>query len=244
MKKVFSLLMVAFAMTAMVACSDKDNDNGSDNWVDLGLPSGLLWAKCNLGATAPEEYGDYFAWGETAVKSLYDWSTYRYCNGDSSQMTKYCNDAAYGVAGFTDQLTVLEPGDDAAAVRLGSGARTPTKAEWEELMANTTSEWTTQNGVYGRKLTARNGNSIFLPAAGGWWDADYEGIGEHGGYWSATLCTDSAFCAWDFGIGDDDQDLYAADRKYGLSLRAVRTKNGEKVKMLSCEDVKGELVKM
>ncbi len=208
----------------LCACGDKENDNtGNDNWVDLGLPSGLLWAKCNLGAGTPEGYGDYLAWGETSTKNLYDWSTYHYCTGDSSQMTKYCNDAAYGADGYTDHLTVLEADDDAARVRLGSGVRTPTKAEWEELMANTTSEWTSQNGVYGRKFTARNGKSLFLPAAGGWWDADYEGAGEHGGYWSATLCTDSAFCAWDFGIGGDDQDLYAADRKYGLSLRAVKS---------------------
>jgi len=217
-----AMVTALMCLPVFIASCSKDDDNNNDGWVDLGLPSGTLWAKCNLGADSPEGYGDYFAWGETSTKVLYDWSTYRYCNGDSSQMTKYCNDAAYGADGFTDQLTVLEPGDDAAAVRLGSGAHTPTKAEWEELMANTTSEWTTQNGVYGRKLTSRNGNSLFLPAAGGWWDADYEGTGEHGGYWSATLCTDSAFCAWDFGIGDDDQDLYAADRKYGLSLRAVK----------------------
>lgn len=203
------------------ACGDKDN-TGNDNWVDLGLPSGLLWASCNFGASSPEGYGDYLAWGETSAKSLYDWSSYRYCTGDSSKMTKYCNDAIYGANGFTDNLTVLEASDDAATVRLSGGARTPTKAEWEELVNNTTSEWTTQNGVNGRKLTARNGKSLFLPAAGGWWDADYEGAGEHGGYWSSTLCTDSAFCAWDFGIGTDDQELFAADRKYGLSLRPVK----------------------
>ena len=84
------------------------NTNNDHEWVDLGLPSGTLWATCNVGATKPEEYGDYFAWGETKQKNIYNLDTYRYCNnGDVKQLTKYCSDLEYGYHGFTDNLTVL-----------------------------------------------------------------------------------------------------------------------------------------
>ena len=83
-------------------------------WVDLGLPSGTLWATCNVGANAPEEYGDYFAWGETAPKDYYDWSTYKWCKGSYNTMTKYCTNSSYGYNGFTDGKTELDPEDDAA----------------------------------------------------------------------------------------------------------------------------------
>ena len=134
-------------------------------WVDLGLPSGTKWYSCNVGVTTPWEYGDYFAWGETTTKDYYDWSTYAYGTGENA-LTKYCNNADNGLNGFTDGLTTLESTDNAATTILGSGARTPTQAEWQELVDNTTSEWTTMDGVYGRKFTASNGKSIFLPAAG------------------------------------------------------------------------------
>ena len=83
-------------------------------YVDLGLPSGTLWATCNVGADTPEGYGDYFAWGETQPKDVYNWSNYQYCNGSHDQLTKYCNNSSYGYNGFTDNLTTLQPGDDAA----------------------------------------------------------------------------------------------------------------------------------
>jgi len=135
-------------------------------WVDLGLPSGLLWAKYNVGATCPEGSGNYYAWGETQPKSIYFWSTYRYCTGEESQFTKYCSDTSYGYNGYTDTLTTLLPEDDAATVNWGNGARTPTVGEWSELLQNCTQEWCTQNSVKGFRLTGPNGNSIFLPAAG------------------------------------------------------------------------------
>lgn len=85
-------------------------------YVDLGLPSGTLWATMNIGATAPEEYGDYFAWCETAPKDVYDRSTYKWCNGDYDQMTKYCDNSSYGYNGFVDNKTEIVPMDDAATV--------------------------------------------------------------------------------------------------------------------------------
>ena len=224
MKKVFSLLMVAFAMTAMVACSDKDNDNGSDNWVDLGLPSGTLWATCNLGADTPEEYGDYFAWGETTTKEVYNWSTYRYCTAEGDSLltlTKYNTSTDYGTV---DGLTTLQPMDDAATARL-SGARMPTREDWEELLAGTTAEWATQNGVGGYRLTAPNGNSLFLPAAGSSNGAELVVAGEYGFYWSASLYTDSPDDAWSFSFLPGDHRIGSFGyRSDGQSIRPVKNK--------------------
>ncbi|MBQ9417895.1 MAG: hypothetical protein IJU19_04860 [Bacteroidales bacterium] len=187
----------------------------STTWVDLGLPSGLLWAESNLGATVPEGYGNHYAWGEIVPKCNYSWSTYRYCNGSETTLTKYCSYSSFGYNGFTDNLTTLEAIDDAATQALGSGARTPTSAEWQELMDNTTATWTTRNGVYGRLFTATNGNSLFLPAAGirdgsSHYNADFGGY-----YWSSSLSTD--FC---FGAGGQSVNNY--HRFYGFSVRAVR----------------------
>lgn len=87
-------------------------------YVDLGLPSGTLWATCNVGANTPEEYGDYFAWGETSTKAKYNWNNYKYCkDGYSRNLTKYCNDPYEGYQEFTDELTELHPCDDAASVK-------------------------------------------------------------------------------------------------------------------------------
>ena len=191
------------------------------DWVDLGLPSGLLWATRNVGATSPEDYGDYFAWGETTPKSYYDWSTYIYSNGAYNQLTKYCSNSDYGYNGFTDNLTILQPGDDAATANYGG--RTPTKVEWQELLDNTTATWTTQNGVNGRLFTGTNGNSIFLPAAGCRWDSNIHGGGYYGYYWSSSLYPGLPFYAWEIGFGSGSQYLDAINRMCGQPVRAVRS---------------------
>ena len=203
-------------------------ENGStpgSNWVNLGLPSGLLWASCNVGATCPEDYGDYYAWGETQTKSVYNWGNYRYGQG-SHQLTKYCDDPNYGANGYTDNLTTLQPGDDAATANLGNGARTPTKAEWEEMVNNTTHIWTNQNGVNGWKFTAPNGNSIFLPAAGDFVSTLHD-AGAAGHYWTSTLGTDGPDYAWQLGftaaqLGGDLQIMTRTSRYGGCSVRAVK----------------------
>ena len=120
-------------------------------YVDLGLPSGTLWAACNVGAVTPEDYGDYFAWGETQPKDFYDWSTYQYCNGSYNTLTKYCSDASFGYNGFSDTLSILLRENDAATANWGSDWRMPTNEEWQELYNNTTHVWTTQNGGNGRE---------------------------------------------------------------------------------------------
>ncbi len=242
MKKTFRL-MALVAMTAGLAFSscdrdepvnpipdnptpvnpvDPDPEDPTAEWVDLGLPSGLLWATCNLGASSPEGYGDYYAWGETETKSYYDWSNYRYCNGSEDQLTKYCTNPDYGYNGFTDDLTTLQDMDDAATHALGNGTRTPTMAEWDELEDNTTSTWTTMNGVKGRKFIAANGKSLFLPAAGDRSDGEFNNAGLYGPYWSSSLLSYAPLAACYFSITPDGQSMGGRSRCIGFSVRAVR----------------------
>ena len=199
--------------------------NGHD-YVDLGLSSGTLWATCNVGANTPEGYGNYFAWGETEPKTTYNWSTYKYGNGTSwenPQLTKYCNDHYCGYNGFTDNLTVLQPSDDAATANWGSGWRTPTREQWQELLDNTTNTWTMRNGVNGRLFTASNGNSLFLPAAGDRWDGEIQLVGEYGNYWSSSLSTGYPYNAGHLGFYSEIF-ISGDDPRYGgLSVRPVHS---------------------
>ena len=243
---------VALLTLGMVSC-DKDDNNTSQiptttgnpsnptnptnpttgMWVDLGLPSGLLWARCNVGATTPEEYGNYYAWGEIRTKSEYSWETYAYGDYDSESgnytytMYKYNTEEDYG---SVDNKTTLEADDDAASVVLGGGARIPTADEWQELLDNTTAEWTTVNNVSGIKLTSKtNGNRLFLPAAGQRYDSELDDLGEIGGYQSASLYTYSPRCAWDMCFSSSDfssldfLDVDFGYRSDGHSVRAVRS---------------------
>ena len=158
--------------------------NGHD-YVDLGLPSGLMWAAYNVGATKPEEYGGYYAWGEIEEKEEYSWETYKWCKGSFTTQTKYCTSSYHGAV---DNKTVLDPEDDVAHVKWGGSWRMPTKAELDELLTNCTWTWTTLNGVNGYKVTSKtNGNSIFLPAAGERYGTDLSDSGSRGGYWSSSL---------------------------------------------------------
>ena len=192
-------------------------------FVDLGLPSGTLWATCNVGANNPEDYGDYFAWGETATKNTYNWSTYQYCMGSNTTLTKYCNDSSYGYNGFTDNLTTLLPEDDAATVNWGSDWRMPTNEEWRELYNNTTVTWTTQNGVAGWLFTASNGNSLFLPAAGCRSNSSLYHAGSYGNYWSSSLYADYPDYAFDFYFNSSNFNMYGYVRDCGQSVRPVRS---------------------
>jgi uncharacterized protein (TIGR02145 family) len=170
--------------------------------VDLGLPSGLRWATCNIGANTPEEYGDYISWAEAFPKDEYTEYSYSFPNYNP---------------------TVLEPENDAATIRWSYGWRMPTKEEWEELYNNTTVTWTQQNGVNGRLFTANNGNSIFLPAAGYRCDSSLLDAGSRGFYWSSSLFTDSPNHAWNLYFLSDGCYMYFYDRSYGQSVRPVRS---------------------
>jgi hypothetical protein len=200
------------------------SSGGGHAYVDLGLPSGTLWATCNVGADSPEDYGDYFAWGETQPKSDYSWSTYQYCMGSSTKLTKYCDNASYGYNGFTDNLTTLQPSDDAATAQWGSGWRMPTIEEWRELRDNTTHVWTSQNGVGGRLFTATNGNSLFLPAAGSRDGTNLDHAGWSGSYWARSLSPGHPSMVFNLLINADNCSTNGSGlRNKGLSVRPVRS---------------------
>ncbi len=204
----------------------------SHEYVNLGLPSGLKWATCNLGANAPEESGDYFAWGETEpyYSSLdpltwksdktagYNWASYQWCNGTGGTMTKYCTSSSYG---NIDNNAILDPEDDAASVNWGGNWRIPTEEEWTELRTECTWEWTTRDGVNGRLVTGPNGNSIFLPAAGGRTVTQLVYVGIDGRYWSSSLSTGYPYNARTVHFNSDDFYSYSSYRCYGLSVRPV-----------------------
>ena len=181
------------------------------SYVDLGLPSGTLWATCNMGAGKPEKYGDYFAWGETRPKEVYDVDTYVFSLESWSARAKYNE---------IDGLTVLEPSDDAATVNWGSGWFTPTIDQWKELMNHTYNVSTVWNGVSGRLFTAMNGNGLFLPAAGNRVD-DYQfGVVTEGNYWSSSLDTESSRYAFSFYFDNSPYDG-CRSRIEGFTVRPV-----------------------
>ena len=198
-----------------------DPETSNHEYVDLGMS--VKWATCNVGATKPEEYGDYFAWGETQPKDYYDWSTYKYCNGSSTSLTKYCTDSYYGTV---DNKTQLELSDDAARANWGGSWRMPTDAELTELCEQCTWTWTTQNGVYGYKVTSKKSGytnkSIFLPAAGYRYDSSLGSAGSYGIYWSSSLYADKPSSAWSvlFYSGSVDRDNLDP-RYFGFSVRPV-----------------------
>ena len=188
--------------------------------VDLGLS--VKWASFNLGASKPEEYGDYYAWGETEPKSKYDWETYKWANGAKDKLTKYCMvTSQWAGSGSPDNKFLLDPEDDVAHVKLGGRWRMPTSAEWQELRIKCTWTWTTSNGISGREVTGPNGNSIFLPAAGDWYGTSRYNAGSYGNYWSSSLYTSSSGYAW--GVYFYSSDVYGSSsyRYFGQSVRPV-----------------------
>ena len=220
------LMMVAVSCNKSVEPGNGDeglvNELNGHEYVDLGLPSGTLWATCNLGANVPEDFGDYIAWGETEPKEIYDWKCYRYGRffQDRYELNKYCTDSLYGLDGFVDGRVLLEPNDDVVQVCWGEGWRMPAVEEWEELLLNTTGTWTVQNDVNGWLFTASNGNSLFLPGGGCWWGTDFNaGIGL---YWSSSVNKEFPYRAWGFHFNSDSSHLCgSSDRNRGQTVRAV-----------------------
>ena len=196
-----------------------ENTINGHECVDLGLPSGTKWATCNVGADKPEEFGNHYAWGETETKEDYSWSTYKWCNGSYDKITKYCSNSSYG---RVDNKRKLELSDDVARKQWGSSWRLPTKAEFEELLNNCTWTWTEQNGVKGYKVTSKkNGNSIFLPAAGwrGGTSLSYQGT--YGNYWSSTPRESNSNHAYSLYFSSGYHRTDWNDRNYGQSVRPV-----------------------
>ena len=236
--KAIAAIMLMITVMFAGGCGKPENETNENretigDWVDLGLPSGLLWATRNVGATFPEDYGVYFSWGETQPKDDYGYLTYKfitYCPDNIMggwgpyRLTKYCSMSFYGYNDYTDMLTLLLPSDDAATVNWGDGARTPTIGEWDELLQNTTSQWTTYYGVKGRLFTGKNGNSLFLPCAGYAGNNGYNGfIGSAGYYWSSSLYISAPAIAWSFYFNSEElQESDNMTRERGLPVRAVR----------------------
>ena len=200
--------------------SNSGNNNATDtnghDYVDLGLS--VKWATCNVGATKPEEYGNYYAWGETEPKTTYSWSTYKWCNGSDDTLTKYNTNGGFGTV---DNKTLLDLSDDAARANWGGAWRMPTDEEWKELRNNCAWTWTTLNGINCYKVTGTNGNFIFLPAAGcrnndGSYDTD-----EYGYYWSSSLGTDEPCKACFVYFYSDDVYRGNTYRFFGRSVRPV-----------------------
>ena len=240
-------------VTAITAWGDQDVVNitvdSGDNApagveaVDLGLPSGTLWANMNVGATAVTGYGTYFAWGETSgytvvgatttaasgnVKTVFDWNTYAWCTTDESNMTKYSTSSSFWLNGLNggtpDGVTQLELGDDAAHANWGGDWVMPTYAEINELIAGTDYEWTTVGGVAGGKFMKKSDHSIFifLPAAGCRYDTDVDEQGSSGYYWSSALYEDDLSLAWSLLFYDDDADVFNFSfRSDGYPVRPV-----------------------
>ena len=192
-------------------------------YVDLGLPSGTLWAACNVGASIPEEYGDHFAWGEINPKSEYSWKTYQWSKDYYNTMTKYCKN--YGYNGFTDDLTELLPEDDAATANWGSDWQMPSTEQIDELINSdyTTTEWTTQNGVNGRLITSvSNGKSIFLPATGYRYEEKIDLSNDIGYYWTRSLNTTYSNAAYCLTLQSESIKREYKFRLHGFSVRPVR----------------------
>lgn len=197
------------------------NDGTTVTFVDLGLPSGTLWADRNVGAATPEAYGSYFAWGETKPKSNYSWSTYIVTSVSNCGTA---SDPIYKELGSNADIAGTKY--DAATANWGAGYKMPTKAQWKELNNSkyTTWTWTTKNGVKGYEVTSKaegNNNSIFLPAAGnrdGW---GINAVGSGGDYWSSSLYSDAPDYAWYLTFGSYGRSVSDSRRYYGLSVRPV-----------------------
>lgn len=242
MEKNYFVIMTKSAATYTFTKSEGVNNvqdvsgtvQGHD-YVDLGLS--VKWATCNVGATAPEKEGDFFAWGETATKNEYNWDnykwgTYDYCCGEQV-VTKYCtyeddgycnrqyngdHYSHYNCDGFTDGLTTLLPADDAAYVKWGSSWRMPTRTEMEELITKCT--WTRRNGYTGYKVTGRNGKSIFLPTV--WTEDNHHSRGWSASYWTASLLEYDSDSSYALDIDGNNYKLKNySSREYGNLIRPV-----------------------
>lgn len=216
-----------FAIMAIVAGARTLNASATEHdYVDLGLPSGTLWATCNVGADSPQDTGLYFAWGETTGHGtdlsdgyLFSWENYKWCEviDNESFFTKYCSDSSRGKDGFTDNKVELDPEDDAAYVNWGSQWRTPSKEQLDELQGECTWTTTTIQGVSGYEVKGPNGNTLFLPITG--WRID-DMLLDGGAYWSRSTNPDDVGGA--YYLGFDEWGWYSyGGRIDGQCIRPV-----------------------
>ena len=205
-----------------------------DDFVDLGLPSGTLWCKYNIGATCGYDpkswYGDYFMWGdiEPIKNKICNWTNYKYCNGNNKTLTKYCNIdkiSCWAVKGKPDNKLTLDLEDDMANVNIGGDVKTPTEDDIQELIDNTISKWVRKYNdiqkLNGRLFTSKtNGNTLFIPAAG-FRDNSVHLDGSYVAIWSSLLETTDPTAAYSIGSSSSDLSIRHPYRHYGISVRAV-----------------------
>lgn len=208
---------------------DANMHNGHE-YVDLGLKDEqgrtIFWATCNVGATSPEECGDYFAWGETDIKETYYWSNYKWSEGSYNTLTKYCTSPDFGTV---DNNTTLKLEDDAAQAKWHGSWRIPTKAELNSLIKQCSWEWTSINNLKGEEIKGYkisnkidNSKSIFLPATGIFFESRISNVGTFGNYMSSSLDSQNfphyCFCITFFS---GSFDPYGGERFSGRSIRPV-----------------------
>lgn len=205
-------LFFMFACSTCIACNSQSTPSNTDTmtYVDLGLS--VKWAKCNVGASEPFDYGNYYAWGETTPKSIYDYSTYKHKEG-------YIGAEKVGTeAGKT--IIRLNKNDDVAYNRLGNKWRMPTAEEWKELKNKCEWEWSTQNNVNGYIITGPNGNKIFLPAGGYRAKEHFDGVGTRVDYWSSEGFWENFHAGCLYGE-EGWVRLSTMNASYGRLIRAV-----------------------
>ena len=239
MKRLISLIAVMMFAIGVMA-------QGKNGYVDLGLSSGTLWAACNVGAKSPEQFGDYFGWGEIVPHFYkgkwskpmqegyygYCWPNYRLCNRSFKLLTKYCCHEEYGNDGFTDYRIMLNPDDDAASVIMGKKWCMPTEEQWQELIDECQWTWTDNyknTSVAGYIVANRHKNKvhIFLPAAGFYDRNLFHQGGITGDYWSSSLDRNNSSYARFVSFHDNNCDIVSNNRCYGISIRAVRVPGDE-----------------
>ena len=189
-------------------------DDQHPHMIDLGLPSGTKWACCNVGASKPENYGNYYAWGETTTKSSYNWNKYKYGYYDDFDYDNYSQLVNIG----TD---IAGTKKDAATVNWGEPWRMPNITQIKELLRNTTKEWITVNGIYGCKFTSTNGCSIFVPAAGYRINTKLEEAGKRAEIWSSSLDESAPNHAYVLFLDSNIRGYSASNRCHGQSIRPV-----------------------
>ena len=229
-RKIFTLTTILFAAFSFNSCSSDDDDDENKNdavadkheYVDLGLPSGTLWATCNVGASKPEEIGDYFAWGEIEPKETYQPEKYKWSNDNCETFTKYCTNSRWG---NVDNNLELLPEDDAATAIWGSNWCTPSKDQFNELTnsAYTTTEWIAQNGVKGMKITSKkNGKTLFFPAAGVFW-YDKLSSTDEGTYWTRSVEETDSHTGYVVDLDSYGANWGLRPRASGYPVRPVRS---------------------
>lgn len=221
--------MTVALMAASCGMVEKPTVSGQQDghdYVDLGLPSGKIWATCNIGANQPTEYGTYFAWGETSPKNQFEWENYKYSNGEAEsrvKMTKYCS---HSRKGEIDNKQVLELDDDAAAANWQGKWRTPTKEEWEELLNSCNWEWVKDYNHQGfdmKKGTSKaNGNTIYFPFSGYYNGTTF--VKNESEFWTVNQKTDNGLDAFYVRMLTHNQNVHNGPRKQGMAIRAVANK--------------------